>query len=332
MDIYDFDTGQWSAGTTCNAARYFAAGAVVGDKWYVYGGYLSSELNTLYVYDFLNPGWTQLASDPSVSRHGHTCVAYNGKLYFYGGINGTSYLSTLRIYDIATNTWSSGTSGLVRSYHSAVVSNDKMYTLFGATSASTVIGTLGVYDFSSNTWYSEATSFTAKNAASAVLYGSKIIIWGGANANWTTIYRNIDTYDTVTATSTLSYIESPMSNEVTSVTNTSPLVTITTATGQKRILGEPITFSGYAQDVEDGNAAITSNAVWTSSIDGVLGTGDTVSYQLSEGTHTITYTATDSGGLYDSKQITMQITPAKIVVTGGKIMISNGKLVTFFSS
>ena len=55
---------------------------------------------------------------------------------------------------------------------------------------------------------------------------------------------------------------------------------------------EPITFSGTASDPEDGD--LTGSLSWTSSIDGLIGTGSTFSTTLSEGQHTITASVTDS--------------------------------------
>jgi hypothetical protein len=58
---------------------------------------------------------------------------------------------------------------------------------------------------------------------------------------------------------------------------------------------------GRAQDVEDGGQITGS---WASSIDGALGTGNSLwGVTLSAGVHTITFSATDKGGLASSAQI-----------------------------
>ena len=334
MDVYDVDTKTWSSSNVGTAARAHAVTEHSGNI-YIHGGYTSGPSSALAEYTTgESPTWTYKASS-NTARYNHTITAYNGKLYCWGGTtNSTSGLNSLEIYDIATNQWSYGASGgTPRWGHSAVAYNGRIYFYGGAANQTTLVNTVDIYDIALNMWTTGVAGGQLRYSPESVLIGDRMYVVGGSsNFATTAMYKTVDCYNITTNTWTLSYVESPMSNEITSITNTSPLVTITTATGQKRILGEPIVLAGYAQDVEDGNSAITSNAIWTSSIDGVLGSGDTVSYQLSEGTHTITYTATDSGGLYDSKQITMQITPAKIVVTGGKIMISNGKLVTLFSS
>jgi hypothetical protein len=69
-----------------------------------------------------------------------------------------------------------------------------------------------------------------------------------------------------------------------------------------------VTFTGAANDNEDGD--ISSGLSWSSSIDGVIGVGATVDVgTLSVGHHTITASATDSGGLTDSDTITVSVNP-----------------------
>lgn len=73
--------------------------------------------------------------------------------------------------------------------------------------------------------------------------------------------------------------------------------------------GATINFSGTASDPEDGD--LTSSMVWTSIIDGQIGTGGSFSKTLSDGIHTITASATDSGGKTGSDSISITVgTPA----------------------
>lgn len=76
-----------------------------------------------------------------------------------------------------------------------------------------------------------------------------------------------------------------------------------------------VDFSGTATDVEDSD--ISGGLVWSSDIDGGLGTGATLSAQLSNGLHTITATATDSGGKTASDSIVVA------VGAGGSLPIAN---------
>ena len=86
--------------------------------------------------------------------------AWNGKIYVAGGfIGGTSVTNALRIYDIATNTWSSGanmpTSPGVEAAAGAVV-NGKFYVM-GGDDFNNGLNTNFIYDIATNTWTTGAT-------------------------------------------------------------------------------------------------------------------------------------------------------------------------------
>jgi len=90
--------------------------------------------------------------------------------------------------------------------------------------------------------------------------------------------------------------------------NTPPTATITSPpNGANFTEGEEITFSGSGDDTEDG--ALTGDSlVWTSSIDGQIGTGSSFTKKdLSVGAHTITLTATDHDGTTETDTITITI-------------------------
>ena len=79
------------------------------------------------------------------------------------------------------------------------------------------------------------------------------------------------------------------------------------------IQGDVIRFTGTAEDAEDG-ALSGDSLVWTSSIDGRIGTGASLNKALSAGQHTITLTATDSKGVTASASITVIV--SSIIQTG----------------
>ena len=65
--------------------------------------------NAFAAYDTNTDTWTPLAPDPFVVDHyGAASGAFNGKVYVVGGTSGFS--NAVWIYDIATNSWSLGTS------------------------------------------------------------------------------------------------------------------------------------------------------------------------------------------------------------------------------
>lgn len=70
--------------------------------------------------------------------------------------------------------------------------------------------------------------------------------------------------------------------------------------------GEAITFSGTASDPQEGD--ISSQIEWTSDIDGVIGTGASISPVLTDGDHTVTARATDSGGGFGEDTVSVVVT------------------------
>jgi len=93
------------------------------------------------------------------------------------------------------------------------------------------------------------------------------------------------------------------------VPNTPPQVSIgTPSNGDSFTEGDPVSFSGTANDNEDGNISASLN--WTSNVDGAIGSGGNFSTSaLALGPHTITASVTDSGGAPGSASIGITITP-----------------------
>ena len=69
--------------------------------------------------------------------------------------------------------------------------------------------------------------------------------------------------------------------------------------------GATISFSGSANDAEDGD--LTADLEWTSDLDGAIGTGGDVSATLSDGTHAVAASVTDSAGQSASASVTVTV-------------------------
>lgn len=96
-------------------------------------------------------------------------------------------------------------------------------------------------------------------------------------------------------------------NLTTASTNHAPVVTITSPADNASVVeGRPVTFSGTAEDAEDGT--LSSTIRWSSSIDGELGTGATLNVStLSLGTHTITASSTDTDNVTGGATINLTV-------------------------
>jgi C-terminal processing protease CtpA/Prc len=103
--------------------------------------------------------------------------------------------------------------------------------------------------------------------------------------------------------------------------NTAPIVTVDQpADGVIFNSNDTIILIGTATDAEDG--ALSPNIRWSSDQDGNLGTGATLSASLSIGTHILTASVTDSGGISVSETITITVDPqfeVTFTFPGGRI-------------
>lgn len=91
--------------------------------------------------------------------------------------------------------------------------------------------------------------------------------------------------------------------------NTPPNVNISSPANNATFTeGDSVTFTGSASDTEDGN--ISADIVWTSNLDGQIGTGASFTTSaLSIGTHTVTAAVSDSGGANADDTVNVNIDP-----------------------
>ena len=105
------------------------------------------------------------------------------------------------------------------------------------------------------------------------------------------------------------------------VSNTAPSVTISSpANGASYPNGATVSFTGSANDTQDGS--LTSALAWRSNLDGSIGLGGSFSRTLSAGTHTITATAVDSGGLNTVRTVNVTVAAA-VTNTAPSVTISS---------
>ena len=100
--------------------------------------------------------------------------------------------------------------------------------------------------------------------------------------------------------------------------NTAPSVEITSPSNNSGFdAGTTVSFAGTASDAQDGS--LSASLSWASNRDGVIGSGGSFSTStLSAGTHIITASVTDTGGLTGGASITVTINS----VGGGAITLS----------
>jgi subtilisin family serine protease len=134
-------------------------------------------------------------------------------------------------------------------------------------------------------------------------------LWGPADT------RDLDGYR-----EGLAYVSSGSGPPV----NPPPVVIINSpANGAEFPTGSSILFAGTANDDSDGE--LTNSMSWSSSKDGVIGTGGNFNKTLTDGLHTITASATDSGGRTGSSSVSIKVgcVPTTFTVTSITYSLSN---------
>jgi hypothetical protein len=152
---------------------------------YIAGGQSADSTPILYNqvsrYNYTTNTWSNVAPLPVALGQAATGAA-NGKIYVAGGfIGGTSVTNALRIYDIATDTWTSGTnmptSPGVEAAAGAVV-NGKFYVM-GGDDFNNGLNTNLIYDIATNTWSTGATLPDNRTNTYGTAANGLIYVYGG---------------------------------------------------------------------------------------------------------------------------------------------------------
>jgi hypothetical protein len=182
--------GPWSTATPGPPARYRAGGCTDGVFVYVYGGGNSSGgyYNDLWRWIPATQTWTQLANMPTAKQNIQG-ACWNGKIYVPGGFNG-AHITENAIYDIATNTWTTGAPLPAPQTGANVAFNNKIYNFGGNPGPQS---TVTIYDIGTNTWSNGAAmpvAITYGRAAVAGL-GTQYAYYAGGITTVTvnTLYR-----------------------------------------------------------------------------------------------------------------------------------------------
>lgn len=203
---YDFDLDAWKQLVHPGyGSRYGCTMTAVGTKLYVYGGYTGSYRNITYsdlwCYDIPTAKWTQLKSTGATGTHGSVISAIGQKLYLTGGSYGSSlYYDTLRIYDIATDTWSLGAPLSLgqRSYHAQGVFEGKLYIHGG--NAAVNNDSTECYDPATNKWTAKASAgLTSRQQCHGVAFtmiSGKLYVYGGYTGSYLDVlFKDMYVYD-----------------------------------------------------------------------------------------------------------------------------------------
>jgi N-acetylneuraminic acid mutarotase len=191
VETYNPATNTWSTAAPMLTARAALGVGVINGILYAVGGEtIGGSLNNLEAYNPATNSWTALAAMPT-GRAGMTVGVLNGLLYVAGGISttgqGYSPLTTLEVYNPATNTWTTGLPGMptARGFCSGGVMNGQLYVAGGETNLGLtgVLSTVESYNPSTNSWSTQASLPTAVNGSVAGVLNGNLYVAGGTDIN-----------------------------------------------------------------------------------------------------------------------------------------------------
>ena len=140
------------------------------------------DINEIYkIFSIINLGerWdnTGILGLPT-ARWGLTSQSYNGKIYCIGGYNGTTYYNNMDIYDIVSNTWTTGAvMPTAKAYFGGALYNGKIYCIGGWNNSD--MNKVEIYDIASNTWTTGSVMPINNWSFACTQYNGKIYCIGG---------------------------------------------------------------------------------------------------------------------------------------------------------
>ncbi len=189
---------KWRMATPMLSPQGEITSAVIGKKWYVFGGYDAPNVQArgiVTVYDAAADSWTN-KQNMLIPAHHAAAVALDGKIYVFGGFVGVpggkawQPINSALMYDPDADSWKElAPMPTPRGSAVAVALGGKIYVIGGAHAnipgkpmteplwvgvPTIVVGTVEVYDPATNTWQSRAPMPTGRNHFMAAVVDGKI--------------------------------------------------------------------------------------------------------------------------------------------------------------
>jgi|GEM_PF-5976361 len=142
IEIFDPDLNTWSEKTSAVYTRAGVPGAANTRYFFIIGGYEYSPANVYYkhneIYDTASGSWLTMKDMPN-PRCSHAAALVNGKVYIFGGFDGTSLCDDVYEYNPDADTWNDSNSlpAPMRNMATAVT-NGRIYIFGGEGTGSPV--------------------------------------------------------------------------------------------------------------------------------------------------------------------------------------------------
>jgi glucose/arabinose dehydrogenase/N-acetylneuraminic acid mutarotase len=205
--LVPINTGCWSDRAPLPENLLDVGGDALGGKVYIVAGKPTSNghQTKVYAYDPATDSYSSVAPLPGPGVENPAVVAYNGRLYSFGGSTDpfSGAVTNAAVYNPGNNTWTPlAAMPTARGGAFARAFNGKIYVGGGMDSAGSSLSSVDVYDVASGTWSSIAPMNTRRDNPGAGVYNDKLYVFGGRirNADGTTENGTLNTgevYDPV---------------------------------------------------------------------------------------------------------------------------------------
>jgi N-acetylneuraminic acid mutarotase len=185
---YDPVTDSWTYRTNMPTARAWATASAVNGKCYVMGGatVFRTAVTTVEEYDPATDSWRDRTPLPE-QRQAASSVAVDGKIYVMGGSDIASFspndvLSTVVIYDPATNQWSTGADMPTPRYGMAIEAIDGLIYTIGGSSPPDGLQFSNIverFNPATNQWGTRASLPESVGWPTASVYNGILYVMGG---------------------------------------------------------------------------------------------------------------------------------------------------------
>jgi len=207
--------GNWSVATSLPTVRFSVTCSelpVYEGNIYIIGGWDATvPVNTNTIYSISGDSYSSGAPYPYTGIANPAQVLYNGKIYVFGGAYG-AYINYLRIYDIASNTWSSGTN-VPWSAEGMLAAADPttgiIYVGGGCQLPAALHDEWYAYNTATDTWTSKATMPNTRGNGATFYYDGGIYTTAGGGITGTTLLTTTWRYNIATDTWTTNLAELP---------------------------------------------------------------------------------------------------------------------------
>ncbi|XP_017845262.1 kelch-like protein 18 isoform X2 [Drosophila busckii] len=158
---------------------------------YAVGGLASTgeSVSTVEIYDPIAKKWN-MGEQMSMMRSRVGVAVLDGKLYAFGGFNGTERLSTVEVYDPRKNKWSQGCAMLCKRSAVGVAALDDSIYVCGGYDGVTSLNTVEVYYPKTNTW---KTMMKYRSAGGVTQLNGYVYALGGHDG--LSIFDSVERYD-----------------------------------------------------------------------------------------------------------------------------------------